>query len=108
MKIIITERQYNKVIVLRRINEIMHEALLMIRDDGAFYGDVNFCYHYPTFEGFMEDMVEEIIRNYEYFNNFDISDFIYDEVGFENFINILIDVHGDEIREFYNSKTEDC
>jgi hypothetical protein len=56
----------------------------------------------------MEDMVEEIIRNYEYFNNFDISDFIYDEVGFENFINILIDVHGDEIREFYNSKTEDC
>ena len=96
--------------------EIMNEALLMIADDGAFYGGIDFCYHYPTFDGFMEDMVEEIIRNYGYHIQddkykplkYDVGDFIYDVVGFENFINVLLDAHGDEIREFYDLNTKDC
>jgi hypothetical protein len=118
MKIIITEEQHKELIdtYKRRMFEIMNEALLMIADDGAFYGGIDFCYHYPTFEGFMEDMVGEIIRQYGYHIQddkykplkYDVGDFIYDVVGFENFINMLLDAHGDEIREFYDLKTEDC
>jgi hypothetical protein len=118
MKIIITEEQHKELIdtYKRRMFEIMNEALLMIADDGAFYGGIDFCYHYPTFEGFMEDMVGEIIRNYQYHIQddkykplkYDVGDFIYDVVGFENFINILLDAHGDEIREFYDLNTKDC
>jgi len=108
MKIIISERQYNHAFLRRRFYEILNEALLMIADDGAFYGDIDFCWEYPTFYSFMEDMVAEITRHYDYNYGHDIAEFIYGDIGVEKFIKLLLDERGNEIKEFYDLKTKDC
>ena len=108
MKIIITENQYNKLILRRRLSEIMNEALMMVENGDVFYGDIDFCYHYPKFYTYMEGMVDDIIDQYHNETEYSVSDFIYNEIGLGNFINMLIDEHGDEIRSFYNMKTKDC
>jgi len=111
MKIIITEDQNNKLISFqRRLTDIMYEASYMIDDADEFYGSVDFCIHYPTLVRFVEDVVYEIINQYEHpiYDNDDTVNFIYDHIGYKNFINIMMDEHGEKIENFYNMKTKDC
>jgi hypothetical protein len=56
-------------------------------------------------------MVLDIIVDYGSSDKFDydeVSDFIYEDVGYENFVDTLMGEHGAKIRSFYNLKTKDC
>ena len=108
MKIIITEEQYNNLTLRRRLSEIMYEGLFIIDNGDNFYGDTNFCRHYPTFKVFMESLTNDIIHQYNNMTGDNIWDFIYEDFGYENFIDLLLDTHGEDIRNFYNRKTKDC
>jgi hypothetical protein len=110
MKIIITENQNKKLSYLRRLTDIMYEAAYMIDDADEFYGDVDFCTHYPTLVRFVEDVVYEIINQYVHpiYDNDDTVNFIYDHIGYKNFINIMMDEHGEKIRNFYKERTRGC
>ena len=112
MKIIITEEQYDKFIGLqRRITDIIGEVPLMLDID--FWGPmdqddyIDFCHTFPTLKEFMKGIVDEICH--QWFYNFDnIFKFIYDGIGYKNFIDMLMDEHGEKIINFYNEKTKDC
>jgi hypothetical protein len=112
MKIIITENQYKKINSLkRRLADIMREASLMIDNADDFYGDVDFCRYYPTLKKFLMDgLVINIIQQYEP-DNYDIDDienFINTHIGYKNFVNMIMDMYGEKIENFYNEKTQDC
>lgn len=110
MKIIITENQYRKISLLRRLTDIMNVASELIDEGNDFYGGLDFCKKYPTFQKFIKNMVMDIIVDYGS-NKFawdEVSDFIYEEVGYENFVSLLMEEHGAKIRSFYNLKTKDC
>ena len=67
MKIIITEDQSNKLISFRRrLKDIMYEASYMIDDADEFYGSVDFCHYFPTLKKYVDDVVYEIINQYEH------------------------------------------
>ncbi len=111
MKIIITEDQSNKLISFRRrIKDIMHEASYMIDDGDEFYGSVDFCHYFPTLKKYVDDVVYEIINQYEHpiYDIDETENFIYNNIGYENFVNILMDMYGEKIENFYNEKTKDC
>jgi hypothetical protein len=111
MKIIITEDQSNKLISLqRRLTDIMREASLMIDNGDDFYGSVDFCRYFPTLKKYVDDVVYEIINQYEHpiYDIDETENFIYNHVGYENFVNILMDMYGEKIENFYNMKTKDC
>ncbi len=111
MKIIITENQYNKFIGLkRRLTDIMIEASHMVDDADEFYGNLDFCHYFPTLKKYVNDVVYEIIQQYRHpdYDLDDIENFIYNHVGYENFVNILMDMYGEKIENFYNEKTQDC
>jgi hypothetical protein len=111
MKIIITEDQSNKLISLqRRLTDIMREASLMIDNGDDFYGSVDFCRYFPTLKKYVDDVVYEIINQYEHpiYDIDETEDFIYNHIGYENFVNILMDMYGEKIENFYNEKTKDC
>jgi len=111
MKIIITEDQSNKLISFRRrLKDIMYEASYMIDDDDEFYGSVDFCHYFPTLKKYVDDVVYEIINQYEHpiYDIDETENFIYNHVGYENFVNILMDMYGEKIENFYNEKTKDC
>jgi hypothetical protein len=111
MKIIITEDQSNKLISFRRrIKDIMRVASDMVDDADRFYGNLDFCRYYPTLKKYVDDVVYEIINQYEH-PSYDIDEtenFIYNNIGYENFVNILMDMYGEKIENFYNEKTKDC
>jgi hypothetical protein len=55
----------------------------------------------------MKGIVEEICHQYRF--NFDnIFIFIYSDIGYNKFIKILMDEHGEKIINYYNEKTKDC
>jgi len=111
MKIIITEDQSNKLIGLqRRLKDIMRVASDMVDDADRFYGNLDFCRYYQTLKKYVDDVVYEIIQTYEHpsYDVDDIENFIYNHVGYENFVNILMDMYGEKIETFYNMKTKDC
>lgn len=112
MKIIITESQYRKVSLLRRLGDMMDVASDIIDEDNNFYGDLDFCRYYPTYQKYVKSMVDDITEHYQGFNYDydidDVSDFIYKDIGYENFVNLLMDEHGAKIRNYYNLKTKDC
>jgi hypothetical protein len=109
MKIIITEDQYNNLSLRRRLSEIMHEGLFIIDNGDEFYGDdAAFCNRYPTFKAFMEGFIDDIVYQYNNMTGDHIWDFIYEDLGHENFIDLLLDTHGEDIINFYNRKTKDC
>jgi hypothetical protein len=111
MKIIITEDQSNKLISLqRRLTDIMREASLMIDNGDDFYGSVDFCRYFPTLKKYVDDVVYEIINQYEHpiYDIDETENFIYNHVGYENFVNMLMDMYGEKIENFYNMKTKDC
>jgi hypothetical protein len=112
MKIIITESQYNKIFNLkRRLIDIMGEASRIIDAADDFYGDIDFCSYYPTLEEYIDSLVMGIIQQYEP-DNYDIDDkenFINNNhIGYETFVNWLMDMYGEKIENFYNKKTQDC
>ena len=111
MKIIITEDQHKNFINLkRRLIDIMREASLMIDNGDDFYGSVDFCRYFPTLKKYVDDVVYEIINQYEH-PIYDIDEteiFIYNYIGYENFVNLLMDMYGEKIENFYNEKTKDC
>ena len=82
--------------------------LINITDD--FYGPLDFCKYYPTFQKFIDSVVRDIIEHYydAKFEIGDLSDFIYQDVGYENFVKVLMEEHGAKIRSFYNLKTKNC
>jgi hypothetical protein len=52
----------------------------------------------------------DIIQQYEP-DNFEIDDkenFIIDHIGYETFVNQLMDMYGEKIENFYNKNTQDC
>ena len=55
-------------------------------------------------------MVYEIINQYEHpiYDIDETENFIYNNIGYENFVNILMDMYGEKIENFYNEKTKDC
>jgi len=111
MKIIITEDQSNKLISFRRrLKDIMYEASYMIDDADEFYGSVDFCRYFPTLKKYVDDVVYEIINQYNHpiYNIDETENFIYNHVGYENFVNIMMEEHGDKIIRFYKEKTKDC
>jgi hypothetical protein len=111
MKIIITEDQNNKLISFqRRLTDIMYEAAYMIDDADEFYGSVDFCRYFPTLKKYVDDVVYEIINQYDHpiYNIDETENFIYNHVGYENFVNIMMEEHGDKIIRFYKEKTKDC
>ena len=111
MKIIITEDQSNKLISLqRRLTDIMREASLMIDNGDDFYGSVDFCRYFPTLKKYVDDVVYEIINQYEHpiYDIDETENFIYNYIGYENFVNLLMDMYGEKIENFYNEKTKDC
>jgi hypothetical protein len=111
MKIIITESQYKKLTLQRRLADIMDEGAMIIDYADEFYGDTDFCRHYPTLEVYMEGMTQDIIHQYGYISDAGVEgvwNFIHDEVGFKNFIDMLLEEHGDKIVRFYKEKTKEC
>ena len=111
MKIIITEEQSKKLISLqRRLSDIMYEASLMIDNGDDFYWRVDFCRNFPTLKKYVDDVVSEIINQYEHpiYTIDETEDFIYNHIGYKNFVNILMDMYGEKIENFYNEKTKDC
>jgi hypothetical protein len=111
MIIIITEDQSNKLISFqRRLKDIMYEASYMIDDADEFYGNLDFCHYFPTLKKYVDDVVYEIINQYNHpiYNIDETEIFIYNHVGYENFINMLMDMYGEKIENFYNMKTKDC
>lgn len=108
MKIIITEEQYNKISLRRRLQSIMDEGSYIIDNGDDFYGDLNFCLIYPKFKSFIESMVDDIIHQFDNETEFGIWEFIHNDIGLETFINMLMEEHGAKIRSFYNMKTKDC
>jgi len=109
MKFIITEEQYDNLYLRRRLSEIMDEGLFIIDNGDNFYVDgSNFCDRYPTFKVFMEGFIDDTIHQYNNMTGDDIREFIYEDIGHENFIDMLLDAHGEEIRNFYNRKTKNC
>ena len=111
MKIIITEDQHKNFINLkRRLIDIMREASLMIDNGDDFYGSVDFCRYFPTLKKYVDDVVYEIINQYEHpiYDIDETENFIYNHIGYENFVNILMDMYGEKIENFYNEKTKDC
>ena len=108
MKFIITEEQYDNLYLRRRLSEIMDEGLFIIDNAHNLYRGIDFCEHYPTFKAFMEGFIEDIINQYYNMTGDDIREFIYEDFGYENFIDLLLDTHGEEIRNFYNRKTKNC
>jgi hypothetical protein len=117
MKIIITEDQFNNLLVLRRrmslrrrLADVINVASELIDMADDFYGNLDFCKYYPTFHKFIDSVVRDITEHYydARFDIDDVSDFIYQDVGYENFVKILMEEHGAKIRSFYNLKTKYC
>jgi hypothetical protein len=110
MKIIITEDQYNKLSLRRRLGGMLNIASELIDMGDEFYGNLDFCKYYPTFQKYIKNIVGDIIEHYHSpnYDIDDISDFIYEDIGHETFVKLLMDEHGAKIRSFYNRKTRDC
>jgi hypothetical protein len=111
MKIIITESQYKKLTLQRRLADIMDEGPMIVDYADEFYGDTDFCRHYPTLEVYVDGMVQDIIHQYGNISDAGVEgvwNFIHSEVGEKNFINMLLEEHGDKIIRFYKEKTKDC
>ena len=112
MKYIITESQYKKILKLkRRLIDIMGEASRIIDAADDFYGDIDFCSYYPTLEEYIDSLVMGIIQQYEPDNyDIDIDDIekFINNIGYETFVNWLMDMYGEKIENFYNKKTQDC
>jgi hypothetical protein len=54
-------------------------------------------------------LVEDTINQYmERGEDYDISEFIYDMVGEEKFIILLLESLGGKIGQFYKDRTQDC
>jgi hypothetical protein len=109
MKIIITEDQYNKLSLLRRLGGMLDVSSELIDMGDEFYGSLDFCKYYPTFQKYIKNIVDDIIELYDPdYGIDDVSDFIYEVIGYETFVKLLMDEHGAKIRSFYNRKTRDC
>jgi len=108
MKFIITEEQYDNLYLRRRLSDIMDEGLFLIDNAHNLYRGTDFCEHYPTLKIFMEGFIEDIINQYYNMTGDDIREFIYDYIGQENFIDMLLDMYGEEIETLYNEITKDC
>lgn len=108
MKFIITEEQYDNLYLRRRLSEIMDEVLFIIDIADEVYGNIDFCSQYPTFKSYMVNLVDEIIGLYNNMTGHHIWEFIYEDIGHENFIDMLLDAHGDEIKNLYNERIKDC
>lgn len=108
MKVIITEDQYYNIMLKRRFNDIMDEAFMIVNNGDNFYGDIDFCFEFPTFYSFMEDVVTEVIRQYNYISNFEPSEFIHETIGTDNFIDMILDRYNDEFKSFYKKRTKNC
>ena len=111
MKIIITEEQSKKLISLqRRLTDIMRESSLIIDNGDDFYGGVDFCRYFPTLKKYVDDVVYEIINQYEHpiYDIDETKNFIYNHIGYETFVGMLMNEYGEKIKNFYSRKTKHC
>jgi hypothetical protein len=109
MKIIITEEQFNKIALRRRLVGIMNVGSLIIDNGDDFYDNVDFCRVYPTFTRYIQSLVFNIVQQYEHpiYSVNDVADFI-DDLGYKTFVDMLMGEHGNKIKKFYNKKTKNC
>jgi hypothetical protein len=52
-----------------------------------------------------------MVEQYEYGDlgeDYDIYEFVYDILGYDNFVEVMVDQIGDKIKNFYFRKTKDC
>jgi hypothetical protein len=112
MKIIITEEQYNDIIPIkykRRIVSIMNTAEEIIDNGDFFWEDIDFCHSFPSFSGFLMDLIDDTVNQHmERGEDYDISEFVYNMVGVEKFLTLLLESIGGKIGQFYKDKTQDC
>jgi hypothetical protein len=114
MKIIITEDQYNNIIPIkykRRIASIIGTAEKIIDNGDFFWEDVDFCAEFDSYDDFIESLVSDMVEQYEYEGrgeDYDIYEFVYDLLGYDNFVEAMVDHIGDKIKTFYFRKTKDC
>jgi hypothetical protein len=112
MKIIITEEQYNDIIPIkykRRIVSIMNTAEEIIDNGDFFWEDIDFCNSFPSFSGFLMDLIDDTVNQHmERGEDYDISEFIYNMVGVEKFLTLLLESLGGKIGQFYKDRTQDC
>jgi hypothetical protein len=112
MKIIITEEQYNNIIPIkykRRIVSIINSAEEIIDNGDFFWEDVDFCHSFPSFSSFLVSFIGDIVSQYmEHGDDYDIYEFIYNMVGEEKFIILLLESLGGKIGQFYRDRTQDC
>ena len=82
----------------------------MIDNGDDFYWRVDFCRNFPTLKKYVDDVVSEIINQYEHpiYTIDETEDFIYNHIGYKNFFDMLMDEYGDKIKNFYIRKTKDC
>lgn len=114
MKIIITEDQYNNIIPIkykRRIASIIGTAEKIIDNGDFFWEDLDFCVEFDSYDDFMENLVSDMVEQYEYGDlgeDYDIYEFVYDILGYDNFVEVMVDQIGDKIKNFYFRKTKHC
>ena len=112
MKIIITEEQYKKLIPIkykRRLATIMNTAEEIIDNGDFFWEGLDFCVEFNSYDDFMENLVSDMVGQYmERGEDYDIYEFVYDILGYDNFVEVMVDHIGDKIKNFYFRKTKDC
>ena len=87
----------------------MNTAEEIIDNGDFFWEDIDFCHHFPSFSGFIVSLVEDTINQYmERGEDYDIYEFVYDLLGYDNFVEAMVDHIGDKIKTFYFRKTKDC
>lgn len=114
-KITITEDQYNKLILKedrnyeyfkRRLDSMLDFAMIPIETD--LYKDT-FCSNFRSyFNGLISNLVGRMINDYKAVDGkYSIADFMI-RITYEKFRNMLLDKHGERIREYYLLKSQNC
>ena len=87
----------------------MNSAEEIIDNGDFFWEDVDFCHSFPSFSSFLVSFIGDIVSQYmEGDEDYDIYEFIYDMIGEEKFIILLLESIGGKIGEFYKYRTQNC
>ena len=93
----------------RRLGNIIGTAEKIIDNGDFFWEDLDFCVEFNSYDDFMEDLVSDMVEQYEdRGEDYDIYEFVYDILGYDNFVEVMVDHIGDKIKNFYFRKTKHC
>lgn len=87
----------------------MNTAEHIINTGDDFWWGVDFCDSFPSFSSFLVSFVGDLVNQYmEGGEDYDIYEFIYNIVGYEKFLILLLESLGGKIGQFYKDRTQDC